>query len=161
MDTNYGNASNQRTIRVAGRGRDDNNFTYDGIDATNIINQAQQPYVRLATPLDTIEEFRVVSMLATAQTGATAGAQTSVTSPSGTNRFHGDAFYFVRNDVFDAKTFIEERQAQPRRLNDSARVCLILWSRLCDWREALVIVISSTSSNPTITASFCQTTSYI
>src|SRR6516225_939097 len=36
--------------------------------------------------------------------------------------------------------FYEERQAQPRRLNDSARVCLILWSRLCDWKEALVIV---------------------
>ena len=35
--------------------------------------------------------------------------------------------------------FYEERQAQPRRLNDSARV----WS------------------NPTITASFCQTTIYI
>src|SRR6516225_7597058 len=32
--------------------------------------------------------------------------------------------------------FCEERQAQPRRLNDSARVCLILWSRLCDWKEA-------------------------
>jgi hypothetical protein len=25
--------------------------------------------------------------------------------------------------------FYEERQVQPRRLNDSARVCLILWSR--------------------------------
>jgi hypothetical protein len=107
VDTNYGNASNQRSIRVAGRGRDDNNFTYDGIDATNIINQAQQPYVRLAIPTDTIQEFRIVSMLATAQTGATAGAQLSVTSPSGTNQFHGDAFDFVRNDILDANSFID------------------------------------------------------
>src|SRR5580704_15936806 len=59
--------SNQRSIRFAGRGRDDDNFTYDGIDATNIINQPQQPYVRLAIPLDTIEEFRIDSMLATAE----------------------------------------------------------------------------------------------
>jgi putative transposase len=36
--------------------------------------------------------------------------------------------------------FYEERQVQPRRLNDSARFSLILWSRLCDWKEALVIV---------------------
>jgi hypothetical protein len=107
VDANYGNSSSQRTIRVAGRGRDDNNFTYDGIDATNIINQAQQPYVRLAIPLDSIEQFRVVSMLATAQTGATAGAQMSVTSSAGTNQFHGDAFDFVRNDIFDAKSFID------------------------------------------------------
>jgi len=51
--------SNQRTIRFAGRGRDDNNFTYDGIDATNVINQAQQPYVRPAIPLANIEEVKI------------------------------------------------------------------------------------------------------
>jgi hypothetical protein len=107
VDTNFGNGSNQRSIRVAGRGRDDNNFTYDGVDATNIINQAQQTYVRLAVPLDTIQEFRVVSMLATAEAGGTAGAQMSVTSASGTNQFHGDVFDFVRNDAFDARSFID------------------------------------------------------
>ena len=34
--------SNQRTIRFAGRGLDDSNFTYDGVDATNIVNQTQR-----------------------------------------------------------------------------------------------------------------------
>ncbi len=116
VDTDYNSSSNQRSIRVAGRGRDDNNFTYDGVDATNIINQAQQPYVRLAVPLDTIQEFRVVSMLATAETGATAGAQMAVISPSGTNQFHGDAFEFVRNDIFDARNFIDPTKP-PFRLN--------------------------------------------
>ncbi len=95
--------SNQRSIRFAGRGRDDDNFTYDGIDATNIINQPQQPYVRLAIPLDTIDEFRVDSMLSTAEEGATGGPQLAVTSPSGSNQFHGDAFEFFRNNVFDAR----------------------------------------------------------
>ena len=93
---------NQRSIRFAGRGRDDNNFTYDGIDATNIINQAQQPYVRLAIPLDTIQEFRVDPMLATAESGGTGGGQLAVASPSGTNQFHGDAYEFLRNRIFDA-----------------------------------------------------------
>jgi Carboxypeptidase regulatory-like domain/TonB dependent receptor len=94
--------SNQRSVRFAGRGRDDDNFTYDGIDATNIVNQPQQPYVRLAIPLDTVDEFRVDAMLATAEAGATGGPQLAVTSPSGTNRLHGDAFEFFRNNVFDA-----------------------------------------------------------
>jgi len=116
VDTHYNSSSNQRSIRVAGRGRDDNNFTYDGVDATNIINQAQQPYVRLAIPLDTIQEFRVVSMLATAETGATAGGQMAVTSASGTNQFHGQAFDFVRNDIFDARSFIDPTKP-PFRLN--------------------------------------------
>jgi Carboxypeptidase regulatory-like domain/TonB dependent receptor len=111
--------SNQRTIRFAGRGRDDNNFTYDGIDATNIINQAQQPYVRLAIPLDTIQEFRVNSLLATAETGATGGGQLIVTSPSGTNQFHGNAFEFLRNDILDARQPIDvlNPQKPPFRLN--------------------------------------------
>ena len=94
--------SSQRAVRFAGRGRDDDNFTYDGIDATNIINQPQQAYVRLAIPLDTIQEFRVDSMLATAEAGGTGGPQLAVTSPSGTNQWHGRAFEFFRNNVFDS-----------------------------------------------------------
>jgi hypothetical protein len=99
--------SNQRSVRFAGRGRDDNNFTYDGVDATNIINQAQQPYVRLAIPLGTIDEVRVDPLLATAEEGATAGGQLAVTSSSGTNAFHGSVFEFFRNGVLDARQPID------------------------------------------------------
>ena len=109
--------SSQRAVRFAGRGRDDDNFTYDGIDATNIVNQPQQPYVRLAIPLDTIDEFRVDSMLATAESGATGGPQLAVTSPSGTNRLHGDAFEYLRNNVFDALVPVPAGPQQPLHLN--------------------------------------------
>jgi Carboxypeptidase regulatory-like domain/TonB dependent receptor len=95
--------SNQRTIRFADRGLDDNNFTYDGVDATNILNQAQQPYVRLAIPTESIQEFRVQSMLFTADNGSTPGGQMAVASTSGTNQFHGTVFDYLRNDVFDAR----------------------------------------------------------
>ena len=61
--------SSQRTIRFAGKTPDDNNFTSDGVDATNIVNQPQQAFVRLAIPTDTIQEFRVETMLFTAETG--------------------------------------------------------------------------------------------
>ena len=110
--------SNQRSIRFAGRGRDDNSFSYDGVDATNVINQAQQAYVRLAIPLETIQEFRIDSVLATAEAGRTGGGQLAVTSPSGTNQFHGGAFEFVRNNVFDARVPVPANSAlQPLRLN--------------------------------------------
>jgi transposase InsO family protein len=36
--------------------------------------------------------------------------------------------------------FYKERQVRPRRLTDAARLTLVLWSKLCDWRSALVIV---------------------
>ena len=94
--------SNQRSIRFVGRGLDDSNFTYDGVDATNVANQTQRAWARLAIPLDAIAEFRVDSLLATAQEGASGGAQLSVSSPSGTNAFHGRLFEYFRNNIFDA-----------------------------------------------------------
>jgi len=112
--------SNQRTIRFAGRGLDDSNWTYDGIDATSIVNQTQRPWVRLAIPLDAIQEFRVDSLMASAEEGGTGGPQLDVTSPSGTNRFHGRLFEFLRNDAFDAPVpewASNGETQQPLRLN--------------------------------------------
>lgn len=95
--------SNQRTTRIAGRGLDDNNFTYDGVDATNIVNQAQQPFVRLAIPTDSIQKFHVSTALFTAESGSTPGGQISVVSGSGSNQIHGSLFDFVRNGALDAR----------------------------------------------------------
>ena len=117
IDTGGGN---QRSVRFAGRGLDDSNFTYDGVDATNIANQTQRAWVRLAIPLDAITEFRVDTLTATAEEGATGGAQLDVSSPSGTNRFHGRLFEYFRNDTFDAPEPIwasNGESQQPLRLN--------------------------------------------
>jgi hypothetical protein len=112
--------SNQRSIRFAGRGLDDSNWTYDGVDSTNIVNQTQRPWVRLAIPLDAIQEFRVDSLMASAEEGATGGPQLAVTSPSGTNRFHGRLFEYLRNNIFDAPVpewASNGEKQQPLRLN--------------------------------------------
>ena len=36
--------------------------------------------------------------------------------------------------------FYQERQIRPRRLTDGARFSLVLWSKFCNWKSALVIV---------------------
>ena len=112
--------SNQRSIRFAGRGLDDSNFTYDGVDATNVANQTQRAWARLSIPLDAIAEFRVDTLLATAEEGATGGAQLAVISPSGTNKLHGRLFEYLRNDYFDAPEpswASPGESQQPLRLN--------------------------------------------
>ena len=48
----------------------------------------------------------------------------------------GAEILFLRKQM----AFYEEHQMQPRRLNDSARFSLVLWSRLFDWKKALLIV---------------------
>jgi hypothetical protein len=112
--------SNQRSVRFAGRGLDDSNFTYDGVDETSIVNQTQRAWVRLSIPLDAVEEFRVDTLMSTAEEGATGGAQLAVTSPSGANQLHGRLFEFLRNSAFDAPepTWASGGEAQqPLHLN--------------------------------------------
>ena len=106
----------QRSVRFAGHGRDDNNFTLDGVDAGGISNQPQKTQIRLAVPTSSISEFKVDSTLFPAETGVGSGAQIVMASTAGTNRFHGDAFEFLRNDIFDARNPFSTQQ-QPFRLN--------------------------------------------
>ncbi len=95
----------QRTIRFAGRARDDNNFNFDGVDAGGIQEQAQKSQVRLQISEDAIEEYRVNSALYDAEYGTQAGGQINVVTKSGTNDLHGTAFGYLRNSVFDARNF--------------------------------------------------------
>jgi Carboxypeptidase regulatory-like domain/TonB dependent receptor len=111
-------AGDQRTIRFAGHGLDDNNLTLDGIDATAVWNQEQREYMRLNIPLDSIEQFQVQSQNfgADAQAG-TAGGQVSVVSPSGTNSFRGQAFDYFRNNALDARSPFDGPSPDPFLLN--------------------------------------------
>jgi hypothetical protein len=95
--------SDQRSVRFSGHGRDDNNFTLDGVDAGGISNQPQKSAIRLFIPTSAIQEFKVESALSNADTGATTGGQVILASRAGTNALHGEAFHFLRNDIFDAR----------------------------------------------------------
>ena len=95
----------QRTIRFAGRARDDNNFQFDGVDAGGIQEQAQKSQTRLQISQDAIEEYRVNSALYDAEYGTQAGGQVNLVTKSGTNEFHGTVFGYLRNSVFDARNF--------------------------------------------------------
>ncbi|HEX3875489.1 MAG TPA: carboxypeptidase regulatory-like domain-containing protein [Bryobacteraceae bacterium] len=111
-------AGDQRTIRFAGHGLDDNNLTLDGIDATAVYNQEQREYMRLNIPLDSIQEFQVQSQNFGADTqSGTAGGQVTVVSPSGTNTFHGQAFEFFRNDTLGARSPFNGPSPNPFLLN--------------------------------------------
>jgi len=54
--------------------------------------------------VDALQEFKVESANMSAEHGHTPNA-VNVTSKSGTNAFHGTAFEFLRNSVFDARNF--------------------------------------------------------
>ena len=110
--------SNQRTIRFVGRGRDDMNITFDGVDATGIANQAQKATIRLSIPTDAISELRVDTAQYPAEYGDASGAQLVVASSSGGNVLRGSLFEYLRNSFFDARSpFDTTHSPLPFRLN--------------------------------------------
>lgn len=52
--------------------------------------------------VDALQELKVSSSTYSAEFGRQPGGQVQMTTKSGTNQFHGTAFEYVRNDVFDA-----------------------------------------------------------
>ena len=71
--------------------------------------------------VDALQEFRVETSTYAAEYGRTPGGQVLISTRSGTNEFHGDAFDYFRNDVLDANDWISNSAALPRaaeRQND-------------------------------------------
>jgi hypothetical protein len=107
----------QQDIRFFGRGRDDNNFTFDGIDATGVQEQSQKADARLNISLEAIAEFRVESAVYSAESGSSGGAQVNAVSKTGTNNFHGAVFEFFRDNAFDARSPFDPAKTPPFRMN--------------------------------------------
>jgi hypothetical protein len=110
-------AGTQKSIRFAGRGVDDNNYRFDGLDATGISNQGGNANFRLQISTEAIAEFKVDTALYGAETGGTFGGQMEVISKSGSNSFHGNAFEYIRNNVVSSRGPFDPSTLPPLRLN--------------------------------------------
>src|SRR5246127_2301149 len=106
-------------IRTNGARSGDNNFMLNGVDAnsysSNITEVTPFGGAGIAVPApDTIQEFKVQHSLYDAQYGRGAGANVDVETRSGTAEFHGNAYYFGRNDALNAKNFFANATGVPR-----------------------------------------------
>jgi hypothetical protein len=57
--------------------------------------------------VDAMQEFRIETSSYPPELGHTPGAQISIVTKSGGSQFHGTAFDYLRNDVFDARNYFD------------------------------------------------------
>ncbi len=100
------------TINVNGQRPVNNNYQLEGINA-NDINLPILDNVPLPNP-STVREFKTQTSLYDASQGRNGGGNIQVALKSGSNEFHGDAFFFLRNDKLNANDFFRNRNGQPR-----------------------------------------------
>jgi hypothetical protein len=99
--------------------RPNHNFlTVNGITATDPGGNGTQ---NVTLSLDAIQEFRILTGVYQAEYGRNGGAQLSFVTKSGTSQFHGSAYWYVRNNDFNANSWLNNRQGVRRvlyRFND-------------------------------------------
>jgi len=110
----YG-AGDSRSGSVNGGRSDQGNVTIDGIDDNDQVSGFAFTGVLRETQ-DSIEEFRVTTGNANADSGRSSGAQVSMITKSGSNKFHGAAYEYnrptitVANDWFNKQAELSNGQ---------------------------------------------------
>ena len=95
-----------------------NNFLIDGVDnnAYGTSNQGFSNQVMQPSP-DAVAEFKVVTNNMSAEYGRSAGATINVAYASGTNRFSGAAWDFIRRTDFNSTGFFRPADGQKPRFD--------------------------------------------
>jgi hypothetical protein len=88
-----------------------NNWEIDGGD--NMDNGSNNS-INVYPNLEAIAEFKVLTSNYGAQYGRNGSGTVEVETKSGTNEFHGSAFYYGRNDFFNANSWQNNGQGTPR-----------------------------------------------
>ena len=83
------------------------NYTLDGVDI-NETSAGGADFTPIRTNPDMLAEFRVVTANPTADIGRTSGGQVAMITRSGSNDFHGSAFFFYQTPGFNANTYVNK-----------------------------------------------------
>jgi carboxypeptidase family protein len=89
-------------ISFSGAPSNANQWTVDGANNNDI---GSQRTILIYPSVDGIEEFKILRNSYGPEYGGAGGAQINIVTRGGTNAFHGDAYYFGRNDVLNAKNY--------------------------------------------------------
>jgi hypothetical protein len=114
IDTQNRNApgwNNLSSVSVNGGRTGTINLTLDGVSSLDT-GSMTGPY--LAPSVDAVAEIKVLLSNYQAEYGRSSGGTINTVIKSGGREFHGGAYYFVRNEAFNANEFFRNRDGLPR-----------------------------------------------
>ena len=110
-NVNYANTPEEAgTFSLAGAPAYSNNLTIDGLDN----NDDRAARERFQPSLEAVAEVQVITNQFSAEYGRAAGGRVNLRTRSGSNEFHGRAFYFFRDEALNANTFRNNSLGIPR-----------------------------------------------
>jgi len=93
-----------------------NTYEVDGSDVLNTsinASRGQGEPLMVYPSIDAIEQMKVLSSNYSALYGKSASGSILITTKSGTDKFHGSAYEFLRNEIFNARNYFDQPDPEP------------------------------------------------
>src|SRR5437016_2544407 len=101
-------------LTIGGNRPTQNSYRLDGGLVNDYSNAGPGSVLGANLGVDAIQEFTVLTSNYSAEYGFTSGGVINAVTKSGANAFHGSAFDFLRNDIFDAANFFNNANNLPK-----------------------------------------------
>jgi hypothetical protein len=105
--SNRGNRGYGTLLSVSGHQPYENNYRVNGISINDYSNGSPGSTLGVNLGVDAIQEFSVLIGNYSADYGRASGGVVNAITKSGTNQFHGDAYWFIREKGLDARNYFD------------------------------------------------------
>jgi outer membrane receptor protein involved in Fe transport len=111
--SNRGNRGYGTLLTISGHQPYENNYRINGISINDYSNGSPGSSIGVNLGVDAVQEFSVLTGNYPAEYGRASGGVINGITKSGTNEFHGDAYYFVRDKSLDARNYFDPMTIPP------------------------------------------------
>jgi hypothetical protein len=115
--SNRGNTGYGTLLTISGHQPYENNYRINGISINDYSNGSPGSSLGVNLGVDAIQEFSVLTGNYSAEYGRASGGVINGITKSGANQFHGDAYFFARDKVLDARNFFDTAALPPFHRN--------------------------------------------
>jgi outer membrane receptor protein involved in Fe transport len=100
-------------LTIGGNRPQQNSYRLDGVNVNDYANGGPGSISSATLGVDAVQEFSVITSDAPAQYGRMSGGVINSITRQGSSQFHGSAYDYLRNSVFDARSFFDPATGEP------------------------------------------------
>jgi hypothetical protein len=100
-------------LTIGGNRPQQNSYRLDGVNINDYANGGPGSVSGVTLGVDAVQEFNVITSDAPAEYGRMSGGVVNSITRQGTSSFHGSVYDFLRNSVFDSRSYFDPPSGEP------------------------------------------------